>query len=67
MTETDSAVDLAHSLDPVRAAELKRQRNAQLARSLAGAQPETDPEAALDAFVDRVAERLLEKLEEGST
>jgi hypothetical protein len=62
--EASSAVELAELLDPVKAAEAKRERNAQLARALAGPPPEADPEEALDALADKIAERLLEKLDE---
>jgi hypothetical protein len=58
---SEAAADLAGLLDP----ELKRHRNVELARSLAGPQPEADRDDALvDALADRIAERLLEKLDE---
>jgi hypothetical protein len=64
--QASSAAELAELLDPVRAAELKRQRNFELARSLAGPPP---PEAdidddVVDAIADRVVERLVERLSE---
>jgi hypothetical protein len=63
--QPSSAVQLAVLLDPVRAAELKRQRQAELARALCGpSQPEADLDDVADELADRIVTRLLAKIDE---
>jgi hypothetical protein len=58
----DPRPGLGDLLNPVRAAELKRQRQAALVAALHGPREPDPDDAALDVLADRIAQRIVDRL-----